>query len=331
MHMKLKHFKIAAVLFAAGMLWFLGCEKNSTGPGNPLPVVKSIKAASKNLYINEATKVTCTAVDPDGQALSYTWSAPAGTFTKSDAAETDWTAPQNEGTYVLKCAASDANGMRWATVTVFVSLPPPLAACWPFDVDFRDIAGSNNGTAGDGVTITTDEFKIGTGCAKFVGTDGDVTSRVVAGTALGMGPDDSFTFMMWIKTSDVNGFLFGKTFDGNYTNGAKGLYISGEGNLVFDVWGKGDMGYETPVNDSEWHHVAFVKNGLSLSIYLDGELDSEDSFDEWSDDAETVITMGGASEEGDVWPGSYTGLMDDVRLYPRALIPDEILRVINAQ
>jgi hypothetical protein len=83
------------------------------------------------------------------------------------------------------------------------------------------------------------------------------------------------------------------------------------------------------VNDDEWHHVAVVKNGLTITIYVDGVQDAEETFDEWREDDETVVTMGAAFREGETDPGAYAGWLDDVRYYGRALTEDEVNAVMN--
>jgi hypothetical protein len=49
---------------------------------------------------------------------------------------------------------------------------------------------------------------------------------------------------------------------------------------------------------------------------------------EWTEDGETVITMGAAWEEpGGDWPGTLQGYMDDVRFFQNVLPEDAILTI----
>jgi hypothetical protein len=52
------------------------------------------------------SEVAVTAVDADGDSLTYTWAADGGTVSGTGAAVT-WTAPAVEGTYTISCRASD--------------------------------------------------------------------------------------------------------------------------------------------------------------------------------------------------------------------------------
>jgi len=331
--MKPKLFLITAVLLLFGILLITGCEKQATN-SNPSPEVMLLEIGLNNLFTGETTKVTCTAMDPDGEAVTYQWSAPGGTFASANASQTDYTAPQQAGSYVLKCSVSDAKGQRWATVSINVSLPPTLVARWPFDADFKDIAGTNHGTAGTGTTITNTDFKVGTGSAKFTSPDnGDVTGRVTAGTAIPMQQTNNFTVMMWIKTTDVTSFLFGRTTNGDFSGaGPKGLLIRSTGVLRFQVRTFQSTTGTKVVNDGQWHHVAVTKNDMTVALFVDGIKDAESKHTGWSTDGTTTVTMGVAARIVDAAlndPGGYTGLMDDVRVYGRSMIADEIMKVIK--
>jgi peptidoglycan-associated lipoprotein len=50
------------------------------------------------------------ATDPDGDAVTYRWTAPQGTFAPDNAANTVWTAPNQPGSVVATVTASDGRG-----------------------------------------------------------------------------------------------------------------------------------------------------------------------------------------------------------------------------
>lgn len=84
---------------------------------------------------------------------------------------------------------------------------------------------------------------------------------------------------------------------------------------------------DIPVKDGLWHHGAVVKDGKSIRVYVDGRLASLP--------CENVPQL--QYDQGmDLWIGQhgngsplyqYDGDLDDVRIYGRALTPDEILRL----
>ena len=76
----------------------------------------------------------------------------------------------------------------------------------------------------------------------------------------------------------------------------------------------------TPVNDNEWHHVAFTYDGTTIRLYVDGVEDATlDAIIDTGVDGETNVNIG--SQLG----GSlFQGLIDDVRIYDSALTPEQI-------
>ena len=73
------------------------------------------------VIVSETSRCTATAIDPDGDPVTYLWTAPAGSFNPPNAQNTVWTAPAQPGNVVLTVAASDGrDGMATSTVTLQV-------------------------------------------------------------------------------------------------------------------------------------------------------------------------------------------------------------------
>jgi peptidoglycan-associated lipoprotein len=69
----------------------VGCNPCTVEPGRP-------------------SNLTATGTDPDGDPLTYQWSAPQGSFTNPTAPNTVWTAPNQEGSVPLTVTARDNRG-----------------------------------------------------------------------------------------------------------------------------------------------------------------------------------------------------------------------------
>lgn len=81
--------------------------------------------------------LTARAQDPDGDTLTYRWTAPAGTFSTPTGATTQWTAPQTEGSVPVTVTVDDGKGgTTSSTVTVQVvrPAPPPVV-----ELNFEDV------------------------------------------------------------------------------------------------------------------------------------------------------------------------------------------------
>ena len=80
--------------------------------------------------------MTADATDPDGDALTYRWSAAAGTLTSPSDRQSPWTAPMQEGPVVVTVEVRDTRG---ATATDAVTIQVIRAAVREFvfeDVHF---------------------------------------------------------------------------------------------------------------------------------------------------------------------------------------------------
>ncbi len=147
----------------------------------------------------------------------------------------------------------------------------------------------------------------------------------------------SITMMTWVKSSG-DGILFtqrrSNACQGNYSLQIKSgkafgwIYLNA-GVFPQDVY---SLTGATSVNDNVWHHLAFVRSGSTLSLYVDGSLNAGGT-------ATTGPLAGGGSGYNagvDRWPdfgactSFFTGYEDDLRLYNRALSASEIQSIYNS-
>lgn len=79
------------------------------------------------------------------------------------------------------------------------------------------------------------------------------------------------------------------------------------------------------VNDDEWHHGVFTRDGLSLKVYVDGTLDNTVVANTLADVSNSTPLKIGDS----VCANDYVGDLDEVRVYNRALSAAEAKRLYN--
>ena len=77
---------------------------------NSAPRITGLTVSAYELLPGETATLTVTAIDPDGDPLTYLWSGSAGTWGTPTAATTTWTAPMTAGTVPLHVAVSDPSG-----------------------------------------------------------------------------------------------------------------------------------------------------------------------------------------------------------------------------
>ena len=92
-------------------------------PENRPPTVRA-RCEPCTVEVGRTSTLTADATDPDGDQLTYKWSAPAGKFTAPGDRQTPWTAPMQEGPVQATVAVADGKGGTASdTVTIQVIRP----------------------------------------------------------------------------------------------------------------------------------------------------------------------------------------------------------------
>jgi len=111
------------------------------------PRIKSVAAAKPLLVFGESVVVFCTAVDRDGGALTYEWSATGGTI-EGTGSRITWKAPTQAGSFRISCRVSDSAGATDSSavsleVVAFINHAPQLR--W-LEVSPRKVAPGDSAT-----------------------------------------------------------------------------------------------------------------------------------------------------------------------------------------
>ncbi|UCD27481.1 MAG: lamin tail domain-containing protein, partial [Planctomycetota bacterium] len=192
-----------------------------------------------------------------------------------------------------------------------------LVAHWKFDDGSggtaTDSAGTNNGALVGDTTWTAGRID---GALSF---DGNGDYVVVAPVSVLDG--NTVTVQAWIRVSDLSGSnpiltqnIFSMTKDGYYfqvSGGRPTFYLT-------DGFSSAQAISPETINTDQWYHVAGTNDGTNLKLYVDGLLKS------------SVPSAGYTGETNNAYIGSdsissfyFTGLIDDVRIYNRAVSESE--------
>jgi hypothetical protein len=119
---------------------------------NQLPVINSLTAEPATLQPGETSTVTCSATDPDGDTLAYTWSASGGTISGTEDIVT-WQAPSVTGEFLISVEVDDdKGGTVEGSCRIVVGIPETTVILPP-------LANESGSIYYDGTIIT--QFKIG--------------------------------------------------------------------------------------------------------------------------------------------------------------------------
>ncbi|MFZ2969529.1 MAG: LamG domain-containing protein, partial [Minisyncoccia bacterium] len=201
---------------------------------------------------------------------------------------------------------------------------------------------SNNGTLGAAATSASDDPQwtrgapclAGASCGgglKFDGVDDYASQPYDTDFNFGTG---SFSVSGWFKHNTISAadYLVTRYSTAAGTPGGWKVYMDASGDIAFAIdddatWDTADIAATSAIDydDNQWYYFTAVKNGISsIKLYIDGsEAASDSSLVETGTLSGTtpVLYMGSDSPTA----GSYwEGLIDEVRIYNRALSAEEV-------
>jgi hypothetical protein len=233
----------------------------------------------------------------------------------------------NAGGYAVAVFNPYGTTVAAATLAVTASnncVPPPpgLIAWWPGNGSANDIIGGNNGVPQGGVSFADAPSGLA------FSFDGTGTIVIPNSPALNFAPTQPMTVEAWVYCTahgDLQN-LIGKGVDCSGSTSPNYQlafdYNTGDG-LIFG----GDSGVATAVDLplNFWHHVVGTFDGDTSSVYLDGVLIGWNPGTMLGAESDSPLLIGGGGS-----CAMFQGMMQNIRLYDRALSADEVWSVFNA-
>ena len=227
------------------------------------------------------------------------------------------------GTYTLTALARDANGNETTsapvTVTVANVTPAGLVAAFGFEegtgTSVADSSGrGNNGTVSGAAWV---QGRFGSALS-FDGVNDMVTVLDSASLDLSTG----MTLEAWVNPRALNGYvtLLMKERPGHL---AYALYAStdtGRASGEIATIGNFDTRSLSPLPLNTWTHIAVTYNGTALTLYVNGGAVSTRAVTGTILQSANPLRIGGNL----IWGEYFNGIIDEVRIYNRALTAVEI-------
>ena len=191
---------------------------------------------------------------------------------------------------------------------------PTLIAHWALDemegIAAQDSAGAHHGTV-MGTAVWHPDAGMIDGALELDGSTFVVTDHVLSP------PDDPFSVLAWIKGGGPGQVIISQQEGVNWlaADASAGVLSTG---LQGSRRGAGPLVSDAGITDGFWHRVAFTWDGVCRSLYVDGTLVAEDEQGSLTECRGGLNIGCGAN----LAPGSFfSGLIDDVRIYDRAIQP----------
>jgi len=279
--------------------------------------------------INSVYSVTLAATDG---TTPYTWAVsigalPTGLSLSSAGVISGTPTVEEAQTFTIEVTDNaSVTATKEFTLTILAAVTG-LIAHWKFDegsgTTAGDSAGSNTGTLVNGPTWATGQVN---GALDFDGVD-DFISLPDMGTV----ESYPFTFSAWYKSSSKTADVL--LFQGLASESSKRvmLYfntdVGGEGRITYNLKNSPNLEVEIIGSDSDglWHHAVGVSRASNdHELFVDGVSIGTSTNDNGTHSVDTAFI--GKSVEAN---SEFTGVIDEVRIYDRALTNQEVLDLYN--
>jgi hypothetical protein len=226
---------------------------------NRAPEQVQARASADGAAPGQPLALTCQASDPDGDALTYTWTATGGTV--SGGADAQWALPAQPGLYTAICTAADPSGER-AQASVRATSGTEVFRASATGTADETVYRRSLGLLG---TARTDQIE---GRSAFV-LDG-TTAAVSAETDAALLPRRAVTVAAAVRPSAFERERF-VVSHGSWQQRYK-LSLTPDGVPRWSVrteQGVVDLDAPTPLLLTSWTHIAGTYDGTRVALYVD--------------------------------------------------------------
>ncbi len=289
---------------------------------NQAPVISDIQKSVATINPNGAVQFTCNATDPNGDPLTYLWTADGGSFTVNTNKTVSWTAPAIEGIYTINVVVTDNGGLLVQAVTTilvknFNASVGNLIAYYPFSNNADDVSGNMLNGIGSGVAYVPDRNGASQKACYF---NGGAQNVKVANSPI-LNFQNGITVSVWFSASalpDKETFLVSH---GSWQNRWK-ISITPEKKLRWTVNTLNtitDLDAPNILTTDNFYHITTTYDGATMAIYLNGILTAYKNLTGNIRTTTLALLMGQMLP--DIADYNFKGVIDEVKIYDYALTP----------
>lgn len=222
------------------------------------------------------------------------------------------------------------------TFSLSSSLPTEgLVAYYPFNGNANDESGNGHNGTVNGATLTSDRSGNTNSAYSFDGINDYIEVNHHENFNFG---NDDFTFCAWIYLKDYpnNGCDIVSKMSVERTGSAHGdgygptINVQSNGYTYINVQEAGLGGiahWQTALNLNQWYFFVGVRKNNTVYLYMNADIKASGACSK-NGDNETTLVIGADIAAGDErW---FNGMIDDVRIYNRALSEEELTQLYNS-
>ncbi|HTZ53134.1 MAG TPA: LamG-like jellyroll fold domain-containing protein [Spirochaetia bacterium] len=269
--------------------------------------------------------------------------APSGALTVSDSTPTSLQAVPSSGfsfvCWIVERGTAQVQGTFTATTTVSVSsgdvmikalfahtsssIPSGSLASYPLDGTVADSSGNGNTGTAFATTTAADRFGVPGGAAFFSG--GDAYIQTVPAAAI----PASLSVSLWACPTALGRQIWGSINNPSGSKNGWATFLGTDGSVSVQRYSAnaGSNVVATPVDQlplNQWTHLTFTFDGStgSTAIYVNGTQEASGTLSILTNSNDIPLTLGISLLLQSYY--FYSGGMDSVRIYSRALSNSEV-------
>jgi hypothetical protein len=320
------HYKLMAVATDGSQSNYSG-EAYAT-PGNSAPVIDSLKASQPFTGWGEQVTITCYAHDNDGDPISYSWEALDGGTISGFGKTITFTVPQDTVLHHrVEVTVTDGYSPANSAVTT-INSDLGLVAYYPFNGNANDESVNNNNGTVYGATLTSDRFGNADRAYSFDGIDDHIEVRHRSS----LQPPNQLSVCAWVYIKAFYTGSYGISVilkkGGPWAGIGRYEIFYADRYFQFDIqYANGtDIRLSTPdtlIQLNTWYFLVLTYNGQSQRGYINGKLRvSQNVSLQLGNNADNMSI--GWNSGNSSFPYPVNGIIDDIRIYDRALSESEI-------
>jgi len=232
-----------------------------------------------------------------------------------------------------------------AFATAQVNLSKGLMAYYPFTGNANDSSGNSNNPSFNNATLTADRFGNANSAYYFDGQ----SSYIEVPNSASLNAGNTITISAWVKpmgfyagpcqnnfimqkgsSTDILGYGLEFSSQGYSNGGTCSLPLD---TIHQDFYGPtayaNNYSYQPYIQENNWYHVVYSYNGDSTHLYVNNVLKftTKETFSAFANSSPLFL---GKHSSDATYPYWFNGVLDDIRIYNRALDSSEVTALYTA-